>query len=104
HHLAMPQQVLYLDRDVVCNAGKFAREPADDRVGVTNAVEEVGIPEGHVPRSGGNLRANVREDDLVRDHTEASLVDRNDRAMPASVLAPAARFRVSGRSPFAVAL
>ena len=60
----MLQQMLDLDRHVVGDAGKLTRQACDDALGVADAVEEVGIAEGDVPRAGGNLRAHVGEHDV----------------------------------------
>ncbi len=78
---------------------ELARHPGQDRLGVTDAVEEVGIAEGDVPRAGRHLGADVAEHDVNRDDPEAAVVDRHDRTVPAAVLAAAARFRVAGRAP-----
>ena len=87
----MAQQVLDLDRDVVGEVGMLAVERLDDWQRVADAVEEVRVAEGDVPRPGANLAADVLEHDLARDDAEAAAVHRRDRAVAAQVPAPAAR-------------
>ena len=88
-------QVLDLDRDVVGDAGKLARQRVDDRQRVSRAVEEVGIAEGDVLRARRHLRADVRQHDVDRHGAEPAVVDRDDRTVPAAMLAPARRLGVA---------
>ena len=61
---------------------------------VARAVEEVGVAERHVGRPGLDALADVGQDHVRRHHEEAPAVDRRDRAVPAEVLAAAARLDV----------
>jgi hypothetical protein len=98
------QQVLDLDGHVVGDAGALASEALDDRLCVTDAVEEVRIAESDVAGAGGDLCACVGENDLRRDDPEAAVIDRHDRAMPAAVFAAAARLGVTGDALFTARL
>src|SRR5437868_7314 len=60
---------------------------------VTNAVKEIRIAEGDVLRPRGHLAPNVFEHHVAVDDSKHSLVNRYDWAMPAKMLASAARFR-----------
>ena len=62
--------------------------------GVPRAVEEVGVAERHVGRPGLDLLADVGQDHVRRNDEEAPAVDRRDGAVPAEVLAAAARLHV----------
>lgn len=66
-----------------------------------HTVEKVRIAEGDVLRSGGNLLANIFQHDLAVHHAEYTVVDRNNRAVAAKMLASPARFRVAGNAVFA---
>ena len=103
-HAGVLDQVLDLDRHVVGHAGEFAGEPFDDRERVPDAVEEVGIAEGHVPGAGGDLRPHVGHDDVDRDDPKSAVVDGNDRTVPAAMLAAAAGLGVADRPSFGAPL
>src|SRR4029078_3938948 len=85
-------QMLDLDGRVVADAGKLPRERVDDGQRVRGAVEEVRIAEGDVLRAGGYLRANVGEHDIRRHRAEPAVVERDDRAGSAAMIAAARRF------------
>ena len=91
----MAEQVLDLDGDVVCDGRELAMQRIHDSRGVRRAVEEVGVAESDVLRARFDLQPDIVDDHLRLDDPEGSTVNRNYRAMPAQVLAPAARFRVS---------
>ena len=91
----MLQQVLNLDRDVVREAGKLVRQRLDHPERMPNAVEKVRVAKRDVLGAGRHLRADIRQDDVDRDDPKASVVNGDDRAVPAEVLAAAARFRVA---------
>ena len=96
-HAGVLEQVLDLDRHVVGHAAELAGEPFDDRQRVSDAVEEVRIAERHVPRAGGHLRPHVGQDDVDRHDAESAVVDRDDRTVPAAMLAAAAGLGVADR-------
>jgi len=58
-----------------------------------------GVTERDVPRARRDLRANVGHDDVDGDDAEASVVDGDDGAMTATVLAPAAGLCVADGPP-----
>src|SRR5690606_19504740 len=88
-----------LDRDVEADAGELAPERLDQRQGVADAVEEVRIAEADVTRAGFDLRANVGHHHVDGNDSEAPVVDRHDRTVPAHVLAAAGTLRVADRPP-----
>lgn len=95
------QEVFDFDGGVVGEAGEFAGEAFDDAAGVGGAVEEVGVAEGDVGGSGGGLVVDVGEDGVFTDDAEGSVVDGDDRAVAAEVLAAAGGFGVAGEAgPF----
>jgi DNA ligase D-like protein (predicted 3'-phosphoesterase) len=96
------QHVLDLDRDVVGDARVCGRQRPHDALGMARPVQEVGVTERDVLRTGSDLGGDVGQDDLGRDHAEAPVVHRHDRAMTAPVLAPSAGFRVAGDPPRAI--
>ena len=98
HQLDVPDDVFHLDHDVVGEAWPLARESFDDAPRVGGAVEEVGIPERDVLRAGRHLVPDVPEHRVGLHHAELTVVHGHDRAVTASVLAPAGRLRVA-RNP-----
>ena len=100
--VAVAQQVLDLDRDVVGQRRMPRVQRLDDAPRVRRAVEEVGIAEGDVLGAGGDLLIDVGEHDVDRHDAELAVVDRHDRAMPAAVLAAARRLGGAGDAPRAV--
>ena len=63
----------------------------DDAHRMGRAVEEVGVAERDVARSGSDLLADVVEHDVDRHDAEATPIDRHHRAVTAQVLAAATR-------------
>ena len=98
----MFEQVLDLDGDIVGQSREFAVECADDVEGVARTVEEIRVAEGDVLRAGGDLTANVLEHDLGLDNSELAVIDGDEGAVAAHMLAAAAGFRVSDDLCFAV--
>src|SRR5829696_1131447 len=96
--------MLDLDGDVVGQARKLARHGGHQLARVPRAVEEVGIAEGDVPRALLNLSPDVLDYDRDGDDAEAAVVDRNDRTVPAAMLAAAARLGIAGNAPLAANL
>ncbi len=86
--------MLDFDGGIVGDAGKFGVERFDNFHGVLGAVEEIGIAEGHVLGSGGDLLAEVGEDRFPRDDAELPLIHGHDGAVPAEMLAASAGFGV----------
>ena len=91
------QQVLDLYGHVVGEGGEFRGEPLNQAQGMAHAVEEIRIPEGDVPRTRGDLPADVLHHHIRLDDAEASAIDRHHRAVPAQMLAPAAGLGVADR-------
>src|SRR5215831_18667381 len=88
--------MLDLDGDVVGDGREFAMEGVDEVEGVLDAVEKIGIADGDVLRARGDLLADISEDDATVDDAEDALVDRNDGAVAAQMLAAATGFGVAG--------
>ena len=65
----------------------------DDPTRMSGTVEEIGIAKGDVLHAGGNLLVDIGEHDVDGDDAKLTVVDGNDRAMPAPVLAAACRIR-----------
>jgi hypothetical protein len=65
---SVPYEVLYLDGNVVGEAGPIARHRLDDPYRVSGTVEEVRIPEGDVPGARADLSADVFEHDFGLNH------------------------------------
>ena len=89
----MLQQVLDLDRHVVGEPRELAREHAsDDPTGVRRSVEEIGIAKRDVLRAACDLRAHVGcSTTSTRNRAEPALVHRDDRTVPAQMLAAPGR-------------
>ena len=86
--IAVSKKMLALDRDVVGQAGKLARDTLDDTHGMPDPVEEIRVAKGHVLNPLLHLRSDIVENDPNRDHPELSIVDRYDRTVPTPVLTP----------------
>ena len=87
--VAMLEQVLDLDGDVVGEPRAFAMQRLDDRDGVAGAVEEIGVAEGDVRGAGGHLAADVFEHDVGLHDAEQPVIHRDHRTVAAEVLAAA---------------
>ena len=90
----VPQQMLDLRRDVEGHVRERRVERPGHGERVPRPVEEVGIAERDVGRPGHDLLADVRQHDVRRHDEEAAPVHGRDRAVPAEVLAAAARLDV----------
>jgi hypothetical protein len=62
---------------------------------VAQAIKKIRIAECDVLRSGSNLLPDVSKNNFPIDDPKYAIVNRNDRAMPANMLAAATRFRVT---------
>ena len=91
--IRMLKQMLDLDRDVEADVWIGGAHPVDDVHRVRWTIEEVGVAKCNVVRAGRNLRRDIGQHDVRLDHAELTLIDGHDRAMPAEMLASAARFR-----------
>jgi len=94
--------MLDLDRHVVRDIGIGRMERVNHPHRVRRPVEEVGIPERDVLRTGFHLHVDVGEDDVDGDGTKLSLIDRHHGAMTAEMFASAARLGRADDSPAAV--
>src|SRR5207302_3989031 len=92
------EQVFDLDRDVIAELGKFAMHRLNDSHGVRGPVEEVWIAKGNMLSACLNLLTDILEHDVSLHNAEDSVVDRDNRAMPAEVFASAAGLRIAGDS------
>src|ERR1700730_6063080 len=88
-------QMFDLDRRVVSDLGKFAVQGFDDWDRVAHRIEKVRIAKGDVLSAGGDLLANIREDDFWIHEAKRAIVNRNDGTVPAMVLAAATRLGVA---------
>ena len=93
--------MLDLNGHVVGELREFTVQGLDERNGVPDSVEKVWIAEGDMLGTGGNLLANVRQNDVAVDNAENAVVHGNDRAVTAEMLTAAARFRVAHSAMFA---
>ena len=96
------EQMLDLDGRVVGDVGKRAMKRRDEPEGVADAVEEIRIAKGDVPRARGHLAADIFHHHVALDDAEAPAVDRHDGAVPAHMLAAAARLCIARRAALAV--
>ena len=87
----MLQQMLDLDDRIVSERREFAMQRFNDAPRVRRAVEEIRIAERDVRGALLHLRADVGQHDVDGDDAELAVVDRDDRAMPAAMLAAARR-------------
>ena len=67
----------------------------DNRDGMTHGIEKIRVTERKVLRARGDLLADIREHNFGIDQAKRTVVDRDDGAMPAMMLASATRFRVT---------
>ena len=95
------QQVLDLDGHVVGNFRKLLMKRRNDLERVPRTVEKIRIAKSDVLGARGHLLADVGEDNFLLHDSELAVINRNDRAVTAKVLAPAAGFRVAGHALFA---
>src|SRR5262245_33717837 len=86
-HRGVLQQMLDLDRLFVGDSLKLFAHAFDDPLSVGWTVQEIRIAERDVLRPGINLSADVLEHDVNGHRSKPSLVHRNDRAVPAQMLA-----------------
>src|SRR5687768_15681311 len=93
---AVLEQMLDLDDHVVGEIREPPVQLLDDAHGVGGTVEEIGIAEGDVLRSGRHLTRDVLQYDVRLHDEEPAAVDRDDRAVSAKMLATAARLGVAG--------
>lgn len=98
----MLEEMLDLNGDVVSEARKILVQGFDERDGVANAIEKIGVAERDVGGAGGDLLANVDEDDVTVHDAENAVVNGNDRAMATQVFAAAAGFGVTDDPAFAI--
>src|SRR5580693_3044376 len=98
----MLQQMLDLDRCVVGELREFAMQLFNERYRVAYTIKKIGVAKGDVLRAGGDLLADIREDDFAIDDAKDPVVHRHDRAVPTEMLAASARFGVTGDAMFAV--
>src|ERR1035437_8949285 len=90
--VAVLEEVLDLDGDVVAEPGPLLVEGFDDGDGVAGAVEEIGVAKGDVGSAGGDLAADVLQDDIGLHDAEEATVDRDYGTVAAEVLAAARGF------------
>ena len=93
--------MLDFDRDVIREPRKFSVQRFHKSYGVPYTVEKIRVAKGDVLGPGGNLLANILKHHFAVHHTEYAVVDRNDRAVAAKMLASPARFRVTRDAVFA---
>jgi hypothetical protein len=96
------EDVLDLDGGVEGEIRPLGMEGGGDAQGMGGAVEEVRIAEADVAGAGRNLAADVGEDDMERDHAKGALVEGDDGAMAAEVLAAATGLGGASGEPLAV--
>src|SRR5437870_472961 len=92
HQIAMMQQVLHLDRDVVGDLRVRSVQCLDYAQGVGRTVEEIRIAERDVLSAGADLRIDISEHDLRSHDSKLPAIDGDHRTVATYVLAPAARF------------
>jgi hypothetical protein len=69
---------------------------------VSRAIEEIRVSEGDVPGTLRHLAPNVLQHYFPLYHPECAVIDRDDRAVAAQMLAAARCLRVAHHSRFAV--
>src|ERR1700676_5709404 len=87
--------MLDLDRDVIRDFRELAMKGLDQFQGMPNAVEKIRIAKRNVLRPSRHLPPNIFQHHVALHDAENAVVHRNNWAMPAQMLAPAARFRRS---------
>jgi hypothetical protein len=98
----MHQQMLHLDRHIVGKLGELLMHRLDDAERMSWAIKEVRVAEAYALRSRHSLLANVAKNNLPGDDAKPAIVDGHYRAVPAPVLATAARLHIAGRPLIAV--
>src|SRR5438105_14271307 len=88
--------MLDLDGDVVGQPRKFGMQSVHHSHRMPRAVEEIGIAKRNMLRPGSDLLADVGKHDFPLHDPERAVVNGDDRAMPAKMLASAACFGVAG--------
>lgn len=99
--LLVPKQVFDLDGDVVGESRKLPVQSLDKRHRVPDAIEEIWITKRDVLGARSDLLANVFQYDFAIYYAKDAVVDRDDGAMAAEMLASPARFRVTGNAMLA---
>jgi hypothetical protein len=98
----MMQQVLDLDRHVIGDGRVRGMQRFDDPDRVGRPVEEIGIAESDVLCTRIDLGGHVGEHHVGLHDPELSVVDGDDRTVPAKVAAPSRRFGVPHHARAAV--
>ncbi len=91
-------KMLDLDGHVVGDVRKFAVERFYKLHRVPDSVEKIRIAKRNVLRAGRYLLANIRKHDLAVHNAKNALVHRDNRTVPAKMLATTAGFRRSDHS------
>ena len=103
HEIAVLQQVLDLDRDVVADARDAPRAaPTTIRIACVGPLKKSGSPKVMCRAPAATCAADVGEHDVGLHDAELPLVDRHDRTVPAQVPAAAAGFGVADQPALAV--
>src|ERR1051325_6876340 len=89
-------------RDVVTQLRKFPMHRFNNGNSVSGSIENIGIAERNVLGARSSLLANVLQHHLSLHNAKDAVVDGNDWAMPAQMLAAAARLGVSGNKMSAI--
>src|SRR5713101_110543 len=92
---SMFAEVLDFDSDVISNVRVLVMKAFYNRQGVADAVEKIGIAEGDVFGASHDLPANVFKDHFAANNAKHAVIDRDNRTMPAEMLAAAAGFGVT---------
>src|SRR5713101_10124514 len=92
---SMFAEVLDFDGDVIGKVRMLAMKAFYNGQRVADAVEKIGIAEGDVFGASHHLPANVFEDHFAVNNAKHALIDRDNRTMPAEMLAAATGFRVT---------
>ena len=90
--------VLDLDGGSQVSSGKAACTARATRSAWVGPLMKSGFTERDMPRAHRDLLCDVGDDHVDRDDAEPALVDGDDRAVPAQVLAPARRLREPQRA------
>jgi hypothetical protein len=88
------------DGHVIGESRKFAMQRFRKSYGVAYTVEKIRVTEGDVLRSSSNLFPNVFQHDFAIHNSEDAVIDGNDRAVAAKMLAATAGFRVARDAVF----
>src|SRR5215467_663222 len=87
--------MLDLDGHIVGEAWELGMQRVYDPDRMSGAVEEVRISEGDVGRARLHLLPDIGQHDLALHNPKPPLIDGNNRAMTAEMLAAAAGLRIS---------